>query len=168
MLNNLSEIHVPAPVAVWIDLAVYVLIGLVVVWIVLEMAGYFMRRAYNLTPVGTVRSKDVRPDFLKVDHKQREEVIDRGRKFDEAQNTHIAKARSAAKIGVMVSAILSFSTVALFALGHIKDYDDLWKNVSAWDKLSAIVKSHPVGLVIALVIITVGVFQLVSAYRRQG
>jgi hypothetical protein len=41
-------------------------------WAITETLAYFNRRAYNLTHAESGGSKNIKPDFLKVDHEKRE------------------------------------------------------------------------------------------------
>jgi hypothetical protein len=166
--SNLGGIQVPPAMAAWIDRIVYIFLGLVLLWIFLKVIGYFMRRAYNLTPAGTAKSKNLQPDFLKVDHAQRQELIDRGRQFDKAYEPPVEKVATAARFGVIFSALVSFGTAAFFALGRVVDYDKTWQDLTAFKKFSTILKSHPVGFIIALLIIIGGVIQLVMTLRKTS
>jgi hypothetical protein len=166
--SNLGGIQVPPGMAAWIDRIVYIFLGLLFLWIILKAIGFFMRRAYNLTPAATAKSKNLQPDFLKVDHAQRQELIDRGRQFDLAYEPPVEKAATAARFGVIFSALISFGTAAFFALGRVADYDQTWQNLTAFNKFGAILKSHPVGFIIALLIIIGGVVQLAMTLRKTS
>jgi hypothetical protein len=150
-----------------VDRAVYIFLGLVLIWVVLKVIAYFMRRAYNLTPVGTAKSKNVKPDFLKVDHAQRDQIIDRGRQFDKAQEPPVETAARATKWGVVISAVASFAAAVFFALSRVPDYEEMWGRFSTWNKFLAIVLSHPVGFTIAVIMIIPGLFQLLSTLRQR-
>jgi hypothetical protein len=163
---NLAQIQLPPAVAGWIDRFLYLFLGLVLRWVVLKVIGFSMRRAYNLTPAGTAKSKNLKPDFLKVDHRERERLIDRGRQFDEAQEVPVKKALNAAGFGVIASGLVSFVSAAFFALGRIEDYDEIWRNLSARERFVAIVQSHPFGFAVALLIIIGGLIRLVPVLRR--
>lgn len=166
--SSLGEIQIPPAAAVWIDRIVYIFLGLVLLWIVLKVIGFFMRRAYNLTPAGTAKSKNLKPDFLKVDHAQRQELIDRGRQFDIAYEPPVEKVATAARFGVIFSALISFGTAAFFAFGRIEDYDQTWRKLTSFDKFGAILQSHPIGFIIAILIIIGGVIQLLMTLRKKG
>jgi hypothetical protein len=165
--KSLSEIKLPPAIAAWTDWIVYILIGLVLLWIVLKILGYFMRRAYNLTPAATAKSQNVKPDFLKVDHAQRAELIERGRQFDTQGQAPVEKAAYTARIGLIFTALVSFGSTVFFSLGRVADYDQTWKNISAAHKFSVIVQSHPVGFAIAVLIVIGGIVQLVMTMRKS-
>ncbi|RPJ80754.1 MAG: hypothetical protein EHM13_11525, partial [Acidobacteria bacterium] len=63
-VSDLSGVQIPPGVAVWVDRLMLVFLGLFVLWVVLKAIGFAMRRSYNLTPVATASSRDIRPDFL--------------------------------------------------------------------------------------------------------
>ena len=113
--RDLGEIQLPPAIAAWTDRIVYIFLGLVLLWIVLKIIGFFVRRAYNLTPAETTSSKKLKPDFLKVDHAQREELIERGKQFDIAHQPPVEKAATAARFGVILTACISFGSAAFFA-----------------------------------------------------
>jgi hypothetical protein len=165
--KSLSEIELPPAVAAWTGLIFYIFIGLVLLWIVLKIIGFFYRRAYNLTPAATTGSKNLKPDFLKVDHAQREELIAKSRQFDAVYNHPIEKAATAAQFGVIFTALVSFGTTVFFALGKVEDNDVLWRKLTAGHKFGAIVQAHPVGFVITILIIIGGLVQMVLAVRKK-
>jgi len=165
--TSLSEIHLPPGVAAWTDRILYIFIGLVVLWIILKIIGYFMRRAYNLTVAATNKSKNLKPDFLKVDHAQRQAQIDRGKQFDVANEPPVEKVATAARFGVIFTALISFGSAAFFALSRVEDYDQAWKKLAATDKFAAILKSHPTGFIIVSLVIIAGIIQLVMTLRKK-
>jgi hypothetical protein len=151
---------------VWIGPVVYAFLGLVLIFIVLKVIGYFMRRAYNLTPAGTAKSKNVQPDFLKVDHAQRERMLDRGRQFDAAMSPPVESAASVTKWGMFLSGIISFGSAVFFALGRIEDAEHVWNQISAWDRFVLIVQTYPVGFSIAVIMIIGALAQLFHTLRQ--
>jgi hypothetical protein len=162
---NLSQIQIPPLVAAWVDRVVFVLVTLILVWVVLELVGYFMRRAYNLTPVGTAKSKNVRPDFLKVDHSARDEMVRKGKQFDVAQMAGVGKAATAISIGAGISGCLSFVIAAFLALGNIQGYEETWNKFSSPEKFLAIVQNHPYGFFIAVVVVIASFLRLLPMIR---
>ena len=165
-VSHLNDIQVPPPVAAWIDPILVVFLGLVLLWMVLKVAGFFMRRAYNLTPVTTAASKDVRPDFLKVDHAAREQLIERGRPFDGMQAGSLKKALSVTGVGVIVSAFVSFGSAAFLAFGRVEELESTWRNYSGRERFGAIVHTHPVGFTIALAMTVGALVRFVMTVRR--
>jgi hypothetical protein len=165
--KSLSEIQLPPAIAAWTDRFIYIFIGLVLLWIVLKIIGYFMRRAYNLTVAATKKSKNLQPDFLKVDHAQRQDLIDRGKQFDIAHEPPVVKASTAAQFGVVFTALISFGSAVFFALGRVEDYDQTWHKLAATQKFGAILRTHPVGFIIAILIVIGGLVQLVMTLRKK-
>ncbi len=165
--KSFSEIQLPPGITAWIDLFLYIFLGLVLLWIVLKIIGYFMRRAYNLTVAATTSSKNLKPDFLKVDHAQRQELIDRGKQFDLAHELPVEKVTTAARLGVIFTAFISFASAAFFALGRVEDYDQTWHKLAAGRKFTLILRSHPIGFIIAIVIVVAGIIQLVMTLHQK-
>ena len=166
-VTTLTGIQVPPAVAAWIDRVMLVFLALVVLWLVLKVVGFAYRRSYNLTPVATARSKDIRPDFLEVDHKKQKELLERGAEFGRAAPPGLATAERAASVGVLVSGLGSFVTTVFFAFGTVQMFDNTWRTISAKDRFVAMVQTHPVGFAIALVMIVTAVAELTMSLRKE-
>jgi hypothetical protein len=165
--KSLSEIQLPPAIAAWTGWFIYIFIGLVLLWIILKILGYFMRRAYNLTVAATKKSKNLQPDFLKVDQGQRQELIDRGKQFDLAHETPVEKVATATRFGVIFTALISFGSAVFFAFGRVEDYDQTWQKLAATRRFSAIIQAHPIGFIIAILIVIGGLVQLVMTLRKK-
>jgi hypothetical protein len=165
-VSDLGGIHVPPGVSAWIDRVMVVLVGLLILWVVLKVIGYVMRRSYNLTPVATASSKDIKPDFLKVDRAAQKQMIERGREFDRASPQVVTRALGVTSFGLIASGVVSFVSAAFLAFGRIEELDSTWRNLSAKDRFVAIVVSHPVGFGIALAIIVAALARLMMSLRR--
>lgn len=165
-VNDLGGVQVPPGVAAWIDTVILVFLGLFVLWVVLKAIGFALRRSYNLTPVATASSKDIRPDFLKVDRAAQEQLVERGREFGKPASPGLARALSLANFGVLLSGLVSFVSAAFLAFGRVEELDATWRKLSATDRFAAIVQSHPVGFAIALAMIVAALFRLVMTLRR--
>jgi hypothetical protein len=166
-VTGLVDVHVPPATAVWIDRVMWVFVALLVLWVVLKLIGYAMRRSYNLTPVGTAGSRNVKPDFLAVDHAGRKQMIERGREFDRVESSGLAKALTVTNVGVVASGLVSFVSAAFLAFGRIEELDTTWRNLSAKDRFVAIVQSHPVGFALALVMIVAAFARLAMTFRTS-
>lgn len=164
--RDLSSIQVPPEVAAWIDKAIVVFLALFFLWAVLKLFGYALRRSYNLTPVATAPGKDIRPDFLDVDHRAQKQMLDRGREFERSRATTIEKAARVTNYGVVISGVLTFLTAALMAFGQVEELDQTWRDLSTKDRFVAIVESHPIGFAIALAIVAAALIRLVITFRR--
>jgi hypothetical protein len=165
-VSDLGRIQIPAPVAAWINTVVLVFLGLLILWIVLKVIGFALRRSYNLTPVATAGSKDIKPDFLTVDHATQKQMIERGREFDRARTAGVARAASMASIGVIASGLISLVSAAFLAFGRVEELDATWHRLSTKERFVAIVQSHPVGFTIALAIVIAATARFVMTLRR--
>jgi hypothetical protein len=165
-LPQLAGIQVPPATAAWIDKVMFVFLGLFVLWVVLKAIGFFYRRSYNLTPVATAGSKNIRPDFLKVDHAAQKQMLDRGSDFGVPAVPHLERAVSLTSMGMIASGLVTFASAVFLAVGRIEEFDKTWQNLSAKDKFVAIVQSHPVGFAIALAMIVAALFRLTMTLRR--
>jgi hypothetical protein len=163
---NLGAIRVPPSAAEWIDKAIIVFLGLFILWVVLKVIGFALRRSYNLTPVATGGHKDIRPDFLKVDHAAQEEMLERGRVLDQGAAPVVATATKLARWGVVASGAVSFVSAVFLAFGRIEELDTTWRNLSAKDKFVAIVQSHPFGFAIALAMVVAALARLTMTLRK--
>lgn len=165
-VNDLGAVQVPPAVAVWIDRVMYLFLGLFILWLVLKVIGFFYRRSYNLTPVATAPSKDVRPDFVKVDHAAQDAMLERGRTPGTAEPGGLARALSLANAGVVASGLVSFVSAAFLAFGRIEELDATWRDLSTRDRFVAIVESHPIGFAIALAMIAAALIRLSMTFRK--
>lgn len=165
-VTDLAGIHVPPATAAWIDRAMLVFLGLFVLWAVLKAIGFAYRRSYNLTPVATAGSKDIRPDFLKVDRAAQKQMLDRGREFDRPAAPRLQKAVWLTNAGMIGSGLITFVSAAFLAIARIEEFDTTWRNMSAKDRFVAIVQSHPVGFAIALAMIVAALVRLTMTLRR--
>ena len=165
-VSDLGGMQVPPNVSAWIDRVMLVLAALLILWVVLKVIGYVMRRSYNLTPVATSSSKDIRPDFLRVDRAAQKQMIERGREFDRASPQGLTKALGVTNFGLIASGVVSFVSAAFLAFGRIEELDSTWHNLSAKDRFVAIIVSHPVGFGIALAIIVAALARLTMTFRK--
>jgi hypothetical protein len=165
-VSELGRVQIPAPLAAWIDSLVLVFLGLLILWLALKVIGFAMRRSYNLTPVATAGSRDIRPDFLKVDRAAQKQLLERGREFD---RTHpaVSRAVSVAGIGVMASGVVSLLSAVFLAFGRIEELDATWQSLSTKERFVAIVESHPAGFTIALALIVAASARFLMTLRRS-
>ncbi len=165
-VSDLGRIQIPPPVAAWINTIVLIFLGLLILWIVLKVVGFALRRSYNLTPVATAHSKDIRPDFLEVDHAAQKQMIERGREFDRTRTVSVTRAASMASIGVIASGAISLVSAAFLAFGRVEELDATWQRLSTKERFIAIVQSHPIGFTIALAIVVAATARFVMTLRR--
>ena len=164
-VSTLGGVRIPPAAATWIDGAMLVFLALVVLWVILKAAGFFVRRSYNLTPVATAGSRDVRPDFLKVDRAAQEQRVERGRAFDAARTPALTRATRLAGAGVILSGLVSFVSAAFLAFGRVEEFDATWRNLSVQDRFTAILESHPVGFGIALAMVVAALVRVALTFR---
>lgn len=164
-VSPLGDVRIPPAAGAWIDGVLIVFAGLFILWVVLKAVGFFVRRSYNLTPVATAGSRDVRPDFLKVDRGAQERMVERGRAFDAPAAPALARATRFAGAGVVLSGAISFVSAAFLAFGRIEELDATWRDLSVRDRFVTIVQSHPVGFGIALAMIVAALVRVAMSCR---
>lgn len=164
-VTDLGAVSVPPAAAAWIDRLLLVCLGLFAAWLVLKIAGYMMRRAYNLTPVATAGAKGVTPDFLRIDAAAQAQTIARGRAFDRGDLEGFGRAAHLTRMGMVASGFLSFAVAAFLAFGRVEEFDRTWRNLSGRDRFLAIVETHPVGFAIALTLIVAAMAKLLISFR---
>ncbi len=164
-VSALGDARIPPAAAAWIDGVLLVFAGLLVLWVVLKAVDFFVRKSYNLTPVATAGSRDVRPDFLKVDRDAQERMVERGREFDQPPAPALAGATRFAGAGVVLSGLVSLVSAAFLALGRIEEMDATWRDLSVQDRFVTIVWSHPVGFGIALSMIVAALVRVAMSFR---
>jgi hypothetical protein len=165
-LTDLAGVQLPPSTAAWIDRLLLVCIGLSILWIVLEVIGFAYRRSYNLTPVATTGSKDIKPDFLKVDRAAQERLLERGRDFGRPAEPVARKAARLGSLGMIASGLVTLVSAAFLAFGRVEEFDATWRNLSAKDRFVAIVQSHPVGFTIALAMTVAAIIRFSMSLRR--
>ncbi|MGE5359743.1 MAG: hypothetical protein ACM3NQ_12065 [Bacteroidales bacterium] len=158
-------VKVPPAAAAWIDWVMLIFLGLFILWAVLKAIGFALRRSYNLTPVATASTKDIRLDFLTLDRAAQKQMVERGREFDRATTPGVVRAARVTNWGVVVSGIVTLVSAAFLALGRIEEFDTTWQKLSAQDKFVAIVQSHPVGFAIAAAMIAAALYRLMKTVR---
>lgn len=144
---------------------------LIIAWVVLSAAGYMQRRAYHLTVAGSATSKNIKPDFLTVDHAARQEAIERGKAFDRALASPpiietIASATSYSRIVALVLAVASFIAACASALQKIEPLQAAFESWSSWDRLIDLIMRYKLGFAIALIVILAHLVLLLRAIAR--
>lgn len=160
------------------DTVLQILSWLVIVfgglWLVTGVLGYMHRRAYNLTSAESGTSKNIKPDFLKVDKKKREAAIQRGEAFEkELESREVAAGKAPGeKLGVWSRAGATISagfTLVAAVVGTLTKVDSLQSGVgqlSSWDKLSNTMSQHKVGTVVAILVIGANILVFVKATKK--
>ena len=148
-------------------------------WLVAAVVGFFHRRAYNLTHAEAGHSKNIKPDFLKVDHAKREAAIQRGEAYDEVLTAREAAALSGgaattAKVGLWSRlAALTMATLALVAaiIGSLQKIESVQQGInqmSSWDRFAQLVSDNKAGAAVAVIVIGANVVVFVNALKKNS
>ncbi|HHL42137.1 MAG TPA: hypothetical protein ENJ42_00835 [Hellea balneolensis] len=155
------------------------------VWLALNIFIFLRRRASNLTPVHAARkNKKAEPDFLSVDKKARKSALKRGeglekdldrRDKDEqraARRAARAKMSAGQRIASLVSFLMSFFTLATMIYGaifQVSRMGQLMQEYSTMERISTVVKTHPVSVSIASLVIIYHIYRFVSGQKwKEG
>lgn len=149
-------------------------IGFAALWLVTSVIGAMHRRAYNLTHAESGRSKDIRPDFLKVDHAKRKEAIERGEAYDTVlkDRQQAETVKTAAKVGswsrflAIMAALLGLVTAAAGAVGKIGSVQKDLEQIGTWDRFVDLISQNPAGTVVAIAVIGVNVIIVVQKMQK--
>ncbi|HVY88616.1 MAG TPA: hypothetical protein VG942_07090 [Hyphomonadaceae bacterium] len=155
----------------WLSTLLWITAVVVAIWLVSFIFILLRRNATNLTPTQNASvKKSAEPDFLKVDHKKREEAIKRGEEFAE-KLTEREKAEAAAaeaalhpdkkkttvgmleNLAKLASIAFSLFSLAGVILGAITQVDKLNTTLSSMDKIWLVIAKYPVPVAIAVFVI---------------
>ncbi|MEP3050449.1 MAG: hypothetical protein ABJP48_03460 [Erythrobacter sp.] len=170
--------QIPPDAWPFIDLMFQITISLTLIWLVLELIGWWRRRAYNLTVAGTAsQNKKAQPDFLKVDEKARKEQIARGERHEEMldarEREEALAALKAAKgpvsiasrIASMATLLMSLFTLlsglsgAVFSVGRMSSY---LEEAGTTGRLEYVLTEHTFGCVVAVFVIGYNIWRYFS------
>ncbi len=145
-------------------------------WLVTSVLSYFHRRAYNLTRAESGPSKNIKPDFLTVDHAKRSAAIARGEAYEQTLTAREAAAAGGAppaaalgmwaRMGALTAATLSLLTLIVGTLTKIDSLQAGAAEFSSWDRFSQLVSQNKVGTVIAIAIIGANVIVFVQQSKK--
>ena len=152
-------------------------------WLAWTLFVMWRRSASNLTAVrGVGANKKATPDFLSVDEKARREALKRGDEFekdlerrerDEERNLKRAKRRQesmVSRIGRLISLFMALFSVATMISGTIFQVTIMgryWEQYSAGERLSYVVREHPIGVAVTAAVILYNVINFVVRYRSE-
>jgi hypothetical protein len=183
VLDRVPDLLERVPPDAWplIDRLFNIAIALAAIWLALSLFVYWRRRAANLTPVTAARrSKDAQPDFLKVDHKARRAAIERGEAFErqleerEAEEARtaalaaLAPATTAGRLARLAALVMSVFTLATMIFGtifNIGKMGEIMQEFSTAERLSAIVRTHPIGTAVVVLVIVAALYQFFQERR---
>ena len=179
MQNVLDRI--PADAWPLVDRLIQITVAVSAIWLALSIFVYWRRRAANLTPVTAPRpNKKAQPDFLNVDHQARREAIARGEAFEEklqereAEEARLAAlaalgtATSAGRLARLASLVMSVFTLTMMVLGammNIGKMGELMQQYSTGEKIAAVVRNHPIGTAVLVLVIFAALFQFFNERR---
>jgi uncharacterized membrane protein len=144
-------------------------------WLVTAVIGYFHRRAYNLTRAESGRSRNIKPDFLKVDKGKRQAAIERGTAYDavlEAREpagaaTTVDTVRFWSRLAAMSTASLAAVATLVGTLMKVESIQAGITQLSSWEKFSRLVSENKAGAVVALVVIGSNVVVFVKTRKKK-
>lgn len=159
----------------WMMLLMYGAVALAGIWLAATVFIHMRRRATNLTSAQQAGvKKSASPDFMKVDHKAREEAMKRGETY-EKELVEREKAEAAGKVAAkkepvglvkMISGVAAFLfslfTLLGAVLGTFRTLDQAGLQMSKMDQIGAIVAKHPIPTIICLFVIGYTIFIWVS------
>lgn len=176
-LQNAIE-QIPADAWPMIDLLVNIMFVAVGIWLFIAIFVYLRRLASNLTPVNAAqKNRKASPDFLKVDKKARKAAIARGKGFEkeldrrerEEARADARARRSNATLGQRIASLFSLfmslftlATMIFGAIFNVSRMGRMMKDYSAQDRIMAVVKDHPIAVVIASLVIAYHIFKFFS------
>lgn len=176
MPDPVTETMDKIPPEAWpfIDLLFNLTMAAAGVWLAITVFVVWRRRASNLTPVNLPdKNRKSQPDFLKVDHKAREQAIKRGESFEkeldrrerEEARRAARKARSPATIGQRIAGIVTF-IMSLFTLASmiygsifsITRMGGMMEEYSTQERIFAVIQAHPIAFAITILVIFARIF----------
>jgi uncharacterized membrane protein len=140
-------------------------------WLVTGTIGYFHRRAYNLTHAESGRSKNIKPDFLKVDKAKRQAAIERGDAYTAVlaareARTPVERVTFWSRVAAGLSAVLGL--VAMI-VGTITKVDSLQRGidqVSSWERFSQLVSDNKAGAIVAIAVIGANIIVFAESSKK--
>ncbi len=172
-----------------IEILFNVTMALAGIWLALTVFVIWRRHASNLTPVNaTSKNNKAQPDFLKVDQKARAEAIKRGDQHEQALDRRDAeearaeaRANSASRrepltfaqrlagIVTFIMSLFTLLSIVTSSIFTVSKMGDVVGEVTAIDRMMAIVAAHPIPVAICLVIIFARVYtQFFMTPKKEG
>lgn len=158
----------PETVDRYLPMISWLIVGFGGLWLVTGVIGYFQRKAYNLTHAESGSSKNIKPDFLKVDHGKREAALERGAKFGQELDR-----REEAALKPPIAAVCRWSRIfatltvlvglAVTIVGTLQKVESLQQDFGSWDRFVQIVQQNQLGAIVAAAIIAANCY---GAYTK--
>jgi hypothetical protein len=147
-------------------------------WLVTSVMGYFHRRAYNLTHAESGGSKNIKPDFLKVDQGQRDAAIARGEAYGQtlsdrekpsaAPRSPVQTLSTWSRIAATGAAVIGLVATVVGTLQKIDSIQAGVERLSSWETFSAIVRENAVGATVAAIVIVANVVVVVKKMQKPA
>ena len=164
----------------WLTYLMWGAVAFAALWLVSTIFIHMRRRATNLTSAQQAGvNKNAAPDFMKVDHKARDEAMKRGEAYDQ-QLVEREKAAAAAAAGEklkkepvgilkMISGIAAFLFSLFTLVGAIvstfRTLDSAGVQLSKMDQVGAVVAQYPIPSIICIFVIGYTIYIWVSQKR---
>lgn len=165
-------LEVPA----WVNAVLWATTAIAAIWLILTLFVWLRRRASNLTSASSADvKKSAQPDFMKVDHKAREEQIKRGESFEkdleareaaEAADAEIVKKATVwSRLAGLATLLFSIFSLLSTAVGVIWQTGRIGEMLSQWDKLGIMVQRYPIPFAVSAFVI--GFYVVMFFTRKQ-
>jgi uncharacterized membrane protein len=157
-----------------LQILAWCVVGFGGLWLVTSVIGYFQRRAYNLTHAESGASKNIKPDFLKVDHEKRKSAIERGEAY---AGTIAARGGASPAVESLISwsriaatgaAIIGLIATIIGTLEKIGKIQTTVEQYSSWDQFVELVRQHQIGALVAVIVITANVIVVVKKMQKPA
>jgi hypothetical protein len=171
-----SELTDPTTIDTALRILSWCIIGFGALWLVTSVIGYFHRRAYNLTHAEAGRSKNIKPDFLKVDKDKRDAALEKGKAYDEvlaarevpASVATVAKVGLWSRLGAIATATLAVVAAIFGTVTKVDSIQSGINSMSSWDRLGHFVGQNKAGTVVAIVVIGANIVVYVNALKKSS
>jgi hypothetical protein len=164
----------------WLTYLMWGAVAFAALWLVSTIFIHMRRRATNLTSAQQAGvNKNAAPDFMKVDHKARDEAMKRGEAYDQelVEREKAAAAAAAGEklkkepVGIlkMISGIAAFLFSLFTLVGAIvstfRTLDSAGVQLSKMDQVGAVVAQYPIPSIICIFVIGYTIYIWVSQKR---
>ena len=164
----------------WLTYLMWGAVAFAALWLVSTIFIHMRRRATNLTSAQQAGvNKSAAPDFMKVDHKARDEAMKRGEAYDQelVEREKAAAAAAAGEklkkepVGIlkMISGIAAFLFSLFTLVGAIvstfRTLDSAGVQLSKMDQVGAVVAQYPIPSIICIFVIGYTIYIWVSQKR---
>ena len=164
----------------WLTYLMWGAVAFAALWLVSTIFIHMRRRATNLTSAQQAGvNKNAAPDFMRVDHKARDEAMKRGEAYDQelVEREKAAAAAAAGEklkkepVGIlkMISGIAAFLFSLFTLVGAIvstfRTLDSAGVQLSKMDQVGAVVAQYPIPSIICIFVIGYTIYIWVSQKR---